>query len=277
MKLVNGYTLLEYARKNSYILPAFNTTNYELSKGIIEALQESKIGGIIQISSSNLEISSPDFIVSMVNFLMEDATYPVTLHLDHAKSFKDVKKCVDSGFTSVMIDSSHLPFEQNIKEVQQAVKYCHYFNIPVEAELGSISGKEEDRILGGEGKTNPDKVREFVEETNCDLLAVSVGNVHGLDIQPNLDLQLLENISKESSVPLVLHGGSGIPYDQIREAKKSNLIKVNFGADLRKQFIRTFGQEYEKNKNAFDVKSLSIRATENVKKKALEIMYEINK
>lgn len=279
MKLINGFQLMDYAYKNSLVLPAFNTTNYELTYGIIRGLANSQKGGYIQISSSNLELSSPKMIAEMVKFAMKklDVEVPISLHLDHGKSFDDVKKCIDAGFTSIMIDMSHLPLEENIKETRRVSEYCHYYNIPVEAELGAISGKEEDRILNEkEGKTNPDDVEDFVTSTGCDLLAVSIGNVHGLDEQPNIDFDLLSNIASISRVPLVFHGGSGIPYSDIRTAKKSNLIKVNYGSILRKEFITVFGREYEKNHNAFDVKSLSKESIESISNKVMEINKEIN-
>jgi len=276
MQLVNGYKLMEYAKRKKIVLPAFNTTNYELTQGIIRGIQKAGLGGYIAVSSSNLELSSPQMIVDMVKFAMKDANIPVALHLDHGKSFQDVKDCIDAGFTSIMIDASHLPFEENINEVRKVVEYCHFFNIPVEAELGSIGGKEEDAELGEEGKTNSDDVKEFVERTNCDFLAVSIGNVHGLDVQPDLDMDLLKDINNISSVPLVLHGGSGIPYNQVRKARENNLIKINYGSDLRNAFISTFGKEYEKNHNVFDVKTLAKNSIQNVSNRVVEITNEIN-
>lgn len=279
MKLVNGYKLLDYAKKNSIVLPCFNTTNYELTYGIIKGIQNSNRGGYIQISSSNLELSGPDIIAQMVKFAMDrlDVDVPIALHLDHGTSFDDVKKCVDAGFTSIMVDASHLSFEENMKEVKKVVDYCHYFNIPVEAELGAIQGKEESEITDSfDSKTDPDKAKEFVEKTGCDLLAVSVGNVHGLDMKPNLDFDLLRKIADIVDVPLVLHGGSGIPYKDIARAKESNLIKINYGSDLRKEFISTFGRQYEKNNNSFDVKTLSKQAIEKIANKVIEISDNIN-
>lgn len=276
MDLVNGYKLMDYAREKKIVLPAFNTTNYEITKSIVDGYNEMGLGGYIEISSNNLKLSSPDMIAEMVRFCMRGTNTPIALHLDHGKSFEDVKACIDAGFTSIMVDASHLPFEENIKEVQRTVEYCHYFNIPVEAELGAISGKEDDHVVEGAGKTNPDDVREFVELTKCDTLAVSVGNVHGMAIEPKLDFVLLEKISRLSPVPLVLHGGSGIPFDHIRRAKEHNLIKVNFGADLRQAYIRTFGQAYENDHNAFDMYGLSKEAVVNVKERVKSIITEVN-
>ena len=276
MQLVNGYKLMEYAKEKQLVLPAFNTTNYELTAGIVKGYQATGLGGYIAISSSNLKLSSPKIIADMVKATMKDTSTPVALHLDHGKSFEDVKACIDAGFTSIMVDASHLPFEENVAEVRKTVEYCHFYGNPVEAELGAIGGKEDDHVSEEDAKTNPADVQEFVERTNCDLLAVSIGNVHGMDLQPNIDFPLLEEIAQLSSVPLVLHGGSGIPFDHVRKAKQHNLIKVNYGSDLRQAFIRTFGNAYEKNHNEFDIMSLSKTAIDNVEERVKAIISEVN-
>lgn len=276
MQLVNGFKLMDYAKENGLVLTAFNTTNYELTAGIIRGYQEKGLGGYIAISSSNLKLSNPKIIADMVKSAMKEASVPVALHLDHGKSFEDVKACIEAGFTSIMVDASHLPFEENIEEVRRTVEYYHFYGIPVEAELGAIGGKEDDHISEEDAKTNPEDVKEFVERTSCDLLAVSIGNVHGMDLTPNLDFPLLEKIAARSSVPLVLHGGSGIPFDQVRRAKQQNLIKVNYGSDLRQAFIRTFGQAYERNHNEFDIMSLSKLAIDNVEDRVKAIITEVN-
>lgn len=276
MKLVNGYDLMHYAQKYGYVLPAFNTTNLEMTYAIANGLMGAGLPGYIQISSSNLRLSNPEVIAMIARDAVKKSETPIGLHLDHGKSFADVKACVDAGFTSIMIDMSHLPFEENIRESRKAAEYCHFYGIPVEVELGALQGKEEDMVVEGEGKTDPGMVEEYVESTGCDLLAVSVGNVHGLCLDPKIDIPLLAEINKVSKVPLVLHGGSGIPKEVIWEAKKYGLIKINYGSDLRKEFIRTFGEEYEINHNEHDVIHLSIAAVKNVEKKAKELVTMIN-
>lgn len=276
MELVNGYKLMEYAKKNNYVLPAFNTTNLEMTKAIIEAFQESGKGGYIAISSSNLRLSSPKVIADIIKEYMKDVTVPIALHLDHGKSFEDVRACLDAGFTSIMIDMAHLEFKENIEAVKEVVDYCHYFNIPVEAELGAIGGKEDDHVSEDSNKTKPSEVKEFVEKTGVDLIAVAIGNVHGLDAEPDLDFELLAEIDTITTVPIVLHGGSGIPFEQVRQAQNHNLIKVNYGSDLRKEFISTFGTAYEINQNEFNIMKLSEESVENVKNKAISIINEIN-
>lgn len=276
MKIVNGFALMEFAKKQQLILPAFNTTNLEMTYAIVDGLNQAGLPGYVQISSNNLRLSSPEVITYITKEAMRNSDVPIGLHLDHGKSYEDVKACVNAGFTSIMIDASHLPFEENITEVKRAVDYCHFYGVPVEAELGALQGKEEDIVNEADCKTDPDMVADFVSRTGCDLLAVSVGNVHGLDITPKVDLPLLEKISKVSPVPLVLHGGSGIPFDIIRKARQYNLIKINYGSDLRKAFVSTFGMAYEKNHNYASVIELSIDAVDNVSKKAEELVKIIN-
>lgn len=276
MKIANGFDLMNYAKEHGYMLPAFNTTNMEMTFAIAKGLNQAGLPGYIQISSNNLRLSDPETIVYLTKKALKNSDVPIALHLDHGKSYEDVKACVDAGFTSIMIDASSLPFEENIKEVQKAVNYCHFYGIPVEAELGCLQGKEEDIVNEADAKTDPDMVLDFVTRTGCDLLAVSVGNVHGLDIEPKVDLPLLKKISEISPVPLVLHGGSGIPFETVQEARQYGLLKINYGSDLRKAFVSTFGKAYEKNHNTASVIELSIESVSNVAAKAEELVKIIN-
>lgn len=276
MKFVNGYDLMNYAKRYHLVLPAFNTTNLETTSGIVKGLAKANLPGYIQISSSNLRLSNPYTIAAIAKEALKNVDVPIALHLDHGKSFEDVKACCDAGFTSIMVDNSALSYEENIKESRKAVDYCHLYGVPVEVELGSIQGKEEDIVGEEDCKTDPGMVNDFVERTGCDLLAVSVGNVHGLCLNPQINIPLLREINEVSSVPLVLHGGSGIASEVIWEAKKCGLIKINYGSALRKEFITTFGREYEKDHNAHDVISLSMAAVENIADTVCELVTMIN-
>ena len=276
MKLINGFDLMKYAVERGLVLPAFNTTNLELTYAIAKGLMAADLPGYIQISSNNLRLSNPYIIAEMARDAVKNSETPIGLHLDHGKSFADVKACVDAGFTSIMVDMSHLPFEENMKESKRAADYCHFYGLPVEVELGALAGKEDDIIGEDGGKTDPDMVAEFVEGTGCDTLAVAVGNVHGFDVQPQIDIPLLAKISEISKVPLVLHGGSGIPKEVIWECKKYGLIKINYGSDLRRVYIRTIGEAYEKNHGEYNVIRLSLEAVENVAAKAQELVTMIN-
>ena len=276
MKLINGFDLMDFAAKRGLILPAFNTTNMEMTYGIVRGLCDARLPGYVQISSNNLRLSNPYVIADLVRDAVKDVETPIGLHLDHGKSFADVKACIDAGFTSIMIDMSHLPFEENMRQSKRAAEYCHMYGIPVEVELGALAGKEDDIVSEDDGKTDPAQVPVFVEGTGCDTLAVAIGNVHGLGLVPQIDIPLLEKIRQVSRVPLVLHGGSGIPKEVIWECKKHNLVKINYGSDLRREFIRTFGEAYEKNHGEFDLFHLSMKAVDAVAKKACELVTMIN-
>lgn len=276
MKIVNGYDLMEYGKKHKYLLPAFNTTNLEMTCAIAKGLNEVKLPGYIQISSNNLRLSSPETIVAITKEAIKNSDVPVALHLDHGKSYEDVKKCVNAGFTSIMIDASHLSYEENIEATKKVVDYCHFYGIPVEAELGALKGKEEDIVNEADCKTDPELVHDFVTRTGCDLLAVSIGNVHGLDIEPRIDVPLLKKLAPLSPVPLVMHGGSGIPFEIIREIKQHGMLKVNYGSDLRKAFVATFGEAYVQNNGVASVIEHSLDAVENVSKTVQYITSTIN-
>lgn len=276
MKIVNGFDLMDYAQKRNVMLPAFNTTNLEMTKAIIQGLNSVHMPGMIQISSNNLHLSDPETIAFLANKFLKGTDTPIGLHLDHGKSFEDVKACVDAGFTSIMVDASDQDFEGNIAEVKRTVEYCHFYNIPVEAELGAIMGKEDDHVSEADCHTDPALVREFVERSGCDLLAVSIGNVHGFDVEPKVDLDLLKKIAEVSPVPLVLHGGSGIPFEQVKAMKQYKMLKINYGSDLRSAYIKTFGEAYEKNHKEANLFGLCKKAVENVAKAASDLVLIIN-
>ena len=276
MKITNGFDLMNYAKKRGLILPAFNTTNLEMTYGIARGLNQAGLPGYIQISSNNLRLSDAETITYLTKKALADSDVPIALHLDHGASYAHVKECVDAGFTSIMIDASKLEFEENIKEVQRCVEYCHFYGVPVEAELGCIGGKEDADFDEADAKTNPDLVEEFVDRTGCDLLAVAVGNVHGLDATPRIDLPLLEKLVGISKVPLVMHGGSGVDFGIIQECRKLGLMKVNYGSDLRKAFISTFGKAYEANNMETQVIKYSLIATQAVADTAEFLVKTIN-
>lgn len=276
MKIVNGFDLFAYAKKKNLLLPAFNTTNLEMTKAIILGLNDAHLPGFIQISSNNLKLSDPGMIADLVRDFLENTEAPIGLHLDHGKSFEDVRRCVDAGFTSVMVDASAYGFEDNIRAVRRAAEYCHFYDIPVEAELGAIRGKEDDNCSEADCKTDPALVEEFVDRSGCDTLAVSIGNVHGLEEIPRIDLPLLKEIAEVSPVPLVLHGGSGISFELIRNMKTYKMSKINYGSDLRQAYIKTFGKAYEVNHKEADLYGLSMKAVENVRQTACDLVRIIN-
>lgn len=276
MKIANGYDLMDYAVRHKYLLPSFNTTNMEMTYAIAKGLNSAGFPGYIQISSNNLRLSSPEAIVTLTKDALKDSDMPVALHLDHGNTYEDVKSCVNAGFTSIMIDASHMPYEDNIKETRRAVEYCHFYGVPVEAELGALQGKEEDIINESDCKTDPALVEDFVTRTGCDLLAVSIGNVHGLEMTPNIDLPLLKELSALCPVPMVMHGGSGVDFAVIRQMKNYKMLKVNYGSDLRRAFVQTFGKAYESDHQIASVIELSLEAVDHVSKAVESITTVIN-
>lgn len=247
MPLVNGYTLLEIIKERKVIAGAFNTTNLETTVGILQAIEKSGIPTFIQVAPTNVSLAGYEYLVDMVSRYAEKMDTPVALHLDHGKTFEDVKEAIRAGFTSVMIDGAAFDFEENVLFTKRAVDFARAYGVPVEAELGAILGKEDDHVSEVDSKTNPLQVKEFVSRTGCDMLAISVGNVHGLEEEPKIDFELLKQITEVSPVPLVIHGGSGIPDEQIQQMVNYNVAKINIASDLRQSYIKSVGKAYAAN------------------------------
>lgn len=273
MPLVNGFLLLDMVKEANSIACALNTTNLETTFAITEAIEESKLPNYIQISPTNVKLSGYEYIASIVKKIAADMDTPIALHLDHGKNMEDVKEAVKAGFTSIMIDGATKSFEENIRITREAVNYCKCYGIPVEAELGAISGKEDDMVSNTVTTTDPSMVKEFVERSGCNMLAISIGNVHGLDAIPHIDFALLKKIQSECAVPLVLHGGSGISMDILAKIKNFGVCKINIASDLRKQCIKAYGEAYMKNHNEHNLINVAMMAKESVCREAL---YKIN-
>lgn len=276
MPLVNLKELISFTKEKNTVALAFNTTNLETTLAIMEGINESGYPGIIQVTPSNLRLSDYSYISEIAHLAEKKTEVPMSLHLDHGQSLEDVKMAVEYGFNSVMIDGADLGFEQNIELTRRVVDYCRCFNIPVEAELGIISGKEDDSDIESGGTTDPSLVKEFVERSGCDLLAVSIGNVHGLDEAPKLDFNLLEKIEKESNIPLVLHGGSGIPIEDLQKAIKYNVVKINIASEIRQKYIQTIGSLYEKNPNEYNLIKVLLEAKQNMKEAVIAKIAKVN-
>lgn len=276
MPLLNMNDLVKIAHNHDVMLPAFNTTNMEMTLAIMDAFEQNGMPGIVQIAPTNIKLTGYDFIAEVAKRAISDYTVPIALHLDHGKTLDDVRQAVNAGFTSIMIDGAALPFEENIRFSRQAVDFCHANGVPVEAELGAIKGKEDDRVSEADCKTDPDQVAEFVERTGCDLLAVSIGNVHGLEDTPKIDLDHLAKIAAVSPCPLVLHGGSGIPYETIAAMKQFNMLKINIASDLRQAFIRAVAGDYEANHNEANLAKVLMDARTAVTEVARKTQLAIN-
>lgn len=238
--LVSTRELLDRAYKNKTAIGAFNTYNLELTNAIIRAAQALRVPVILQLNSGALRYGGYDTMTALARTAAESAEVPVGLHLDHATSVSELERAIAAGFTSVMIDGSKLSFEENIALTRSAVLYAHAHGIPVEAELGRLSGAE-DAAHASEPSgemTDPTQAQQFVAETGVDFLAVCVGNVHGFyRSEPRLDLMRLELIHTAIPIPLVLHGTSGLADDTIRQAMARGVAKFNLNTELRVGFF----------------------------------------
>lgn len=276
MPLLDMNDLVAIARKNDVLLPAFNTTNTEMTLAIMDAFERNGMPGIVQIAPTNVGVTGYDYIAEAVRRAASERTVPVALHLDHGRTIEDVRQAVAAGFTSVMIDGAALPFEENVLLTRRAVDFCHAVGVNVEAELGAIAGKEDDHVTEADCKTDPDQVAEFVERTGCDLLAVSIGNVHGLEVEPKIDLEHLRRLAAVSPCPLVLHGGSGIPFETIAAMKPFGMVKVNIASDLRRAFIAAVADARERNPREANLAHVLMDARAAVTDVACRIQLGIN-
>ena len=262
MSLVTSKEMFRKAYDGGYAIGAFNVNNMEIVQGITEAASELRAPLILQVSKGARAYANHTYLMKLVEAAVIETGLPICLHLDHGDSFELCKSCIDGGFTSVMIDASSKPFEENIAITKQVVEYAHDHGVVVEAELGTLAGIE-DEVKVEEGHasyTRPEEVQEFVERTGCDSLAIAIGTSHGAykfkpGTKPQLRFDVLEAVEKNlPGFPIVLHGSSsvpqqfvdeinkyggnmpgaiGVPEDQLRQAAKSAVCKINIDSDLR--------------------------------------------
>lgn len=233
MAYVTSKEMLLKAQKGGYAVPALNAENLEMIQAIIEAASETNSPVIIQTTPSTVKYLTLIEAYAMVYAMANKASVPVCLHLDHCESFEGVMQAIKAGYSSVMIDGSKSVFETNVSLTEKVVSSAHAMSVPVEAELGTVGGKE-DSLSGHVAYTDPDKAVEFAEKTGIDIFAVAIGTSHGIyKAEPKLDFDLLKIIKERISIPLVLHGASGIPDDMIKETIKCGICKVNFATELR--------------------------------------------
>jgi ketose-bisphosphate aldolase len=227
--------ILEHARKNQYAVPAFDCCEDVMVRAILETAEELNAPVILMGLTAELENKGMTYLPRLIRAVADAHNVPVSLHLDHATDLDWIKRAVDNGFTSVMIDGSQLPFEENVKLTKATVDIAQPHGISVEAELGHVGGMDLDATECGESVlTEADEVTRFVEETGVDALAVSIGTAHGVyQSLPNLNIERLKELNAVSTIPLVLHGGSGTPEDQIQESVRNGICKLNIYADCR--------------------------------------------
>ena len=231
MPLVKVSEILKEADKGGYAVTAFDTFNFETINWVIEAAAELKTATIIMIYPEMTEYIRVDTFAQIVKTLAAKSEYPVGLMLDHGDSYELAMQCLKAGFTSIMVDFSSYEFEENVRRTREVVKAAHAMGVDVEAELGHVGNADTlEDFADDSGYTSPELAKQFVELTECDVLAIAFGSAHGNYVrEPKLDMERLDAIKREVSVPLVLHGGTGIPDSQIKEAVKRGIRKLNVG------------------------------------------------
>ena len=306
MPLVTTTEMFKKAYAGGYAIGAFNVNNMEIVQGITEACNETKSPVILQVSKGARAYANHTYLTKLVEAaVIENPDIPIALHLDHGPDFETCKSCIDGGFTSVMIDGSSLPFEENIKQTRRVVEYAHDHGVVVEAELGTLAGIEDEVKVSAEDSsyTRPEEVEEFVTRTGCDSLAIAIGTSHGAykfkpGTKPQLRFDILKEVEKRlPSFPIVLHGSSsvpqeyvemintyggampgaiGVPEDQLREAARMAVCKINIDSDLRLAMTGTIRKYFAEHPDHFDprqyLKPARANIRELVKHKLIDVL-----
>ena len=295
MPLVTTTEMFKKAYDGGYAIGAFNVNNMEIVQGIVEAAAELKSPIVLQASSGARKYAHPSYLVKLVEAAIQDhPELPIALHLDHGGDFDICKACVDNGFTSVMIDASGKPFDENVEVTKKVVEYAHAHGVVVEAELGTLAGVEDDVKVSAENSsyTNPDDVEEFVGRTGVDSLAIAIGTSHGAykfkpGTKPQLRFDILDEVVRRlPNFPIVLHGSSsvpqeyvkiinenggalkdaiGVPEEMLRQAAKSAVCKINIDSDLRLGFTAGIRKTFTEHPEYFDPREYLKVARQNVK------------
>ncbi|MGN1306514.1 MAG: class II fructose-1,6-bisphosphate aldolase [Faecousia sp.] len=295
MPLVTTTEMFKKAYDGGYAIGAFNVNNMEIVQGITEACAETRSPVILQVSKGARAYANHTYLTKLVEAaVIENPEIPIALHLDHGPDFETCKSCIDGGFTSVMIDGSSLPFEENVKLAKRVVEYAHDHGVVVEAELGTLAGIEDEVNVSAEDSsyTRPEEVEEFVTRTGCDSLAIAIGTSHGAykfkpGTKPQLRFDILEEVAKRlPGFPIVLHGSSsvpqeyvemintfggampgaiGVPEDQLREAARMAVCKINIDSDLRLAMTGTIRKYFAEHPDHFDPRQYLKPARANIK------------
>lgn len=268
MALVNTKQMLLDAQKNHYAIGAFNVENMEMMQAVIAAAEAEKLPVILQTTPSTLKYADTAVFAAMAEAMAQKATVPVAMHLDHGSSFQLCEKAAKDGYTSLMIDGSKLPLEENIELAKKVVELAKSFAYAptVEAELGKLGGKEDDlEVKDGEDMcTDPGEAILFVEKSGVDSLAVAIGTAHGFyKGTPKLEFERLAAIRDAVSVPLVLHGSSGVPDEDVKKAITLGVCKVNFATELRVAYTEA-ARKVIADESVYDPKKYGEKARENV-------------
>jgi len=279
MPIVTTTEMFKKAYDNGYAIGAFNVNNMEIIQGITEAHKEENAPLILQVSAGARKYAKHNYLIKLVEAAIIETDLPIALHLDHGADFDICKSCIDGGFSSVMIDGSHFPFNENIALTKKVVDYAHSKGVVVEGELGQLAGIEDDVNVEKHSYTDPAQVQEFVEKTGVDSLAIAIGTSHGAykfkpGQKPELKFDILEEVSERlPGFPIVLHGASsvipefvekvnkyggsmpdaiGIPEDMLRQAAKGAVCKINIDSDLRLAMTAAIREHMSLNPSDFD-------------------------
>lgn len=278
--LLDSKKILEKAQAEKYAVGHFNTSDLEITKGIINAAVRLNSPVIIGASEKAISYAGLEELVSIVKNAAETAKIPVILHLDHAKSFESCQKAVQAGFTSIMIDASNLEYEENLKLTKQVVNLAHRNDIPVEAELGAI-GTSQTQIGINRFLTDPELAKQFCQDSEIDSLAIAIGNAHGIpQADEKLDFDRLSQIKQNVSIPLVLHGASSTPEEDIKKAISLGICKINIDTDIRIAFnksIRNFLANNLQNYDPREIMGSVIQAIEKVVEEKIKLFGSENK
>ena len=270
MPLVNTREMFKRAYEEGYAIGAFNVNNMEIVQGITEACKELNAPVILQVSAGARKYANHTYLTKLVEAAEIETGLPIALHLDHGSSFELCKDCIDGGFSSVMIDGSHETFEENVALTKKVVEVARAYGVPVEAELGKVGGKEDDLEAEADHNTDPEEAKEFVERTGVSSLAIAIGTAHGFYAgTPVLDKERVSDCKKVVSVPLVLHGASGLSEEDVVECVQRGMCKVNFATELRVAYTDAEKQLLKENPETFDPKKLGIAAMKAVKEQTI--------
>ena len=277
MALVSSKEILLKAQKEGYAVGAFNAENMEMVQAIVAAAEDLSSPVIIQTTPGSLQYADTDLFFGMVNAEAKKAKVPVALHLDHGNSAELCAKAILSGYTSIMIDGSKLAFSENVALTKKVVEFAHAMEVPVEGELGTVGGKEDTHEVKDKSYTDPEEAKEFAEQTGVDFLAVGIGNAHGFyKGVPKLRFDILEKTKSLVSIPIVLHGASGIPDEDVKKSTGLGICKVNFATELRDAFTKGVKEYLEKNPDVFDPKKYNGAGREKVKELIKHKMQVLN-
>lgn len=268
MNIISSKEILLKAREEGYAVPAFNMHNLETMQAILEGAWEKKSPLILAATPGTVKYLGMDYIVALVKVATNQYDIPLALHLDHCSDLGFLKACIDAGFRSVMIDASLEEYEENIRITKEAVGYAHKFGAAVEAELGTVGGQEEDRIVADREAllTDPAMALDFVKRTGVDSLAVAIGTAHGVyKLEPKLDFPRLKKMKEMLDLPLVLHGASGVSRESLEQAISLGICKVNISTELKIPFANSIREYFKDHPEASDLRQYLAPAKAAVK------------